>query len=365
MVKPVIFGISGTRLTDDEINLFRENKAIGFILFARNIETKQQLNELTSELKNLYSDRETPIFIDQEGGRVARIKPPIAKSLFPSAEHFAANYQSNKIKAKSELKANYIELMSELKRFGIDSPCAPVCDIKFDRASDVIGDRSFGSSPEQVIDLCRAAIAGITRCGGIPFIKHIPGHGRATVDSHYELPIVEEPLETLEETDFAVFRELAKEKVWGMTAHIIYKALDPDNTATTSKKVIEYIRNNIGFKGTLVSDDICMYALHGEIGKKSTILKRVLELAFQNKQWKEQYAEELKKTFGFNAYEIGNPIIIEQCENKLLEIKPVILESLAKVTKMTIEAGCDIVLHCSGDLEEMQAVCRELYSYSI
>ena len=360
MVKPVIFGISGTRLTNDEINLFKEHEATGFILFARNIETKQQVQSLTSNLKSLYPNKKTPIFIDQEGGRVARIKPPIAKSLFPSAEHFAKNYQANKIQTKSELKANYIDLMSELKQFGIDSPCAPVCDIKFDGASDVIGDRSFGNTPEQVIDLCRAAIAGITRAEGIPFIKHIPGHGRAMVDSHYELPIVEEPLEVLEETDFAVFTELAKEKVWGMTAHIIYQALDSDHTATTSRKVIEYIRNNIGFKGTLVSDDICMYALHGEIGKKSAILKRVLKLASQNKQWKEQYAEELEKTFGFNAYELGNSIIIEQCENKLLEIKPVFLESLAKVTKMTLEAGCDIILHCSGDLEEMQAVCREL-----
>jgi len=360
MVKPVIFGISGTRLTSDEINLFKENEAVGFILFARNIETKQQLNELTGELKSLYPNRKTLIFVDQEGGRVARIKPPIAKSLFPSAEHFANNYQSTPLKAKSELKANCMELMSELKQFGIDSPCAPVCDIKFDGASDVIGDRSFGSSPEQVIDLCRAAIAGIKRSEGIPFIKHIPGHGRATVDSHYELPVVEEPLDVLRNTDFTVFKELAKENVWGMTAHIIYKALDPDNTATTSQKVIEYIRNNIGFKGTLVSDDICMYALHGEIGKKNAILKRVLELASQNKQWKEKYAEELEKTFSFNAYEIGNSIIMEQCENKLHELKPVFLESLAKVTKMTLDAGCDIVLHCSGDLAEMQAVCKAL-----
>lgn len=360
MVKPVIFGISGTRLTDNETNLFKENEAIGFILFARNIETKQQLNKLTSELKSLYPDRETPIFVDQEGGRVARIKPPIAKKLFPSAEHFARNYQSNQVRTKSELKANYIELMSELKQFGIDSPCAPLCDIKYDGASDVIGDRSFGNTPAQVIDLCRAAISGIKRSEGIPFIKHIPGHGRAMVDSHYELPIIKEPLEVLEDTDFAVFKELAKEEVWGMTAHIIYQALDPNNTATTSKKVIEYIRNNIGFKGTLVSDDICMYALHGEIGKKCSILKRVLELASQNKQWKEKYSEALEKNFGFSSYEIGNSIIIEQCKNKLLEIKPVFLESLAKVTKMTLEAGCDIVLHCSGDLEEMQTVCREL-----
>ena len=360
MVKPVIFGISGTNLADDEVNLFKENEAIGFILFARNIETKQQVKDLTAELKALYPHKQVPIFIDQEGGRVARIKPPVSKALFPSAEHFAINYQSSKIQAKHELKANYIELMSELKELGIDSPCAPVCDLRFTEASDVIGDRSFGETPEQVIDLCRTAITGITHAGGIPFLKHIPGHGRAKVDSHFELPIVDDSLEVLEETDFAIFRELADEEVWGMTAHIIYEALDPDNTATTSPKAIEYIRDTIGFKGTLVSDDICMYALHGAIGTKNTILKRVLNLAAQNKEWKEQYAEQLEKTFGFDTHEIGNPIIIEQCENKLLEIKPVFLESLAKVTRMTLDAGCDIVLHCSGDLEEMQAVCREL-----
>lgn len=358
MVKPVIFGISGIYLTNDEINLFKENEAVGFILFARNIESKQQIQNLTRDLKALYPDRKTPIFIDQEGGRVARIKPPIAKKLFPSAEHFDISYQSSKVQAKHELKANYIELMSELKELGIDSPCAPVCDLKFAGASDVIGDRSFGENPKQVIDLCKTAITAITHAGGIPFIKHIPGHGRAKFDSHFELSIVKDSIEVLEEADFAVFRELADEKVWGMTAHIIYEALDPNNTATTSSKVIKYIRDNIGFKGTLVSDDICMYALHGDIGEKNAILKRVLNLTSKNQEWKEKYAQQLEKIFGFNTHAVGNSVIIEQCENKLLEIKPVFLESLAKVTRMTLDAGCDIVLHCSGDLEEMQTVCK-------
>jgi len=360
MVKPVIFGISGTKLTDEEINLFKENEAIGFILFSRNIETKQQVKNLTYELKALYPNKETPIFIDQEGGRVARIKPPIAKKLFPSAEHFAINYESNKAQAKAELKQNYIDLMSELKEFGIDSPCAPVCDIRVDEASDVIGDRSFGASAEQVIDLCKSAIAGIEQAGGISFIKHIPGHGRATVDSHFELPIVSAPLSVLESTDFSVFKALASKNVWGMTAHIIYEALDPENTATTSPKVIEYLRTNIGFNGTLVSDDLCMYALHGAIGEKKSILKRVISMAKSGKEWKEKYSEKLETMFGFDADKMGNIIIIEQCENKLLEIKPEFLESLSKITKMTLDAGCDIALHCSGDLEEMQAVCKAL-----
>jgi beta-N-acetylhexosaminidase len=360
MIKPVIFGISGTHLTDEERDLFKESKATGFILFARNIETKHQVQSLTTELKELYPDRDTPIFIDQEGGRVARLRPPVAHNLYPSAEHFALEYESNKNQTKRELKANYVDLMAELKEFGIDSPCAPVCDIRLEGASDVIGDRSFGENPDQVIDLCKSAIAGILHSGGIPFIKHIPGHGRATVDSHFDLPVVDAPLSVLESTDFAVFRGLADENVWGMTAHIIYEALDPDNTATMSSKVIKYIRENIGFKGKLISDDLCMYALHGKVGKQNALLKRVLSLATKDQVWKEKYAADLENTFGFDTHEIGNPIIIEQCEKKLLEIKPVFLESLYNVTKITLNAGCDIALHCSGDLEEMQAVCKAL-----
>ena len=360
MVKPVIFGISGTRLTNNEINLFMENEASGFILFARNIKTKQQVQDLTHSLKSLYPNKKTPIFIDQEGGRVARLKPPITKTLFPSAECFALNYQANKAKTKQELKTNYIDLMTELKKFGIDSPCAPVCDLKFTGADKIIGDRSFGRTPEQVIDLCKSAIEGIIYANGIPFIKHIPGHGRAMVDSHYELPIVKAPLHVLESTDFAVFKGLSSKKVWGMTAHIIYQALDPDNTATTSPKVINYIRDNIGFKGTLVSDDICMYALHGDIGKKNALLQRVIKLALEQKEWKKKYAQRMKEEFNFDTDKMENHIIIKQCKNKLLEIKPVFLESLAKVTRITLDAGCNIVLHCSGDIEEMKSVCKAL-----
>ena len=180
------------------------------------------------------------------------------------------------------------------------------------------------------------------------------------VDSHFELPIVNTLLSLLESSDFAVFKGLASENVWGMTAHIIYEALDPENTATTSSKVIEYIRTNIGFKGTLVSDDLCMYALHGSIGEKKATLKKVISIAKSGKEWKEKYSEKLETLFGFDTHKMGNQIIIEQSENKLFEIKAEFLESLGKVTKMTLDAGCDIVLHCSGDLEEMQAVCKAL-----
>lgn len=356
-IKPLIFGVASTTLSEEEIKLFQEYEAVGFILFSRNIESKQQVTELTQSLKKLYPKRNVPIFIDQEGGRVARIKPPIAQQLYPCAEHFSAMYTEDKSKARRELKANYITLMAELKAMGIDSPCAPVCDIYYSDSSEVIGDRSFGDNADKVIDLCRAAINGIRHSGGLPFIKHIPGHGRAMVDSHFYLPTVETKLETLEETDFKVFRELAEEKVWGMTAHIIYTALDPDLAATTSPTVINYIRKKIGFKGKLISDDLCMYALHGIIGKKNATLKKVIQLAKNEGNWKELYSEPLEKLFDINTNQVGNPLIIEICQKKLEEIKPEFLESLRKVTTMTLTAGCDIVLHCSGDIEEMRAVC--------
>ncbi|GAB4167189.1 MAG: hypothetical protein Tsb006_6370 [Rickettsiaceae bacterium] len=356
MVKPIIFGISGTHLTENEIDLFTHDPCVGFILFTRNIENKNQLLELTKSLRELYPQRQIPILVDQEGGRVARVKPPIAKKLYPCAEHFASIYDDNKTLAKQELKANYAELMLELKQFGIDSPCAPVCDLFFENANEVIGDRSFGTSPEKVIDLCKSAISGILHSGGIPFIKHIPGHGRALVDSHFELPVIDAPLAELEATDFLVFKELASQQSWAMTAHIIYSAIDPLLPTTISPKIIQYIRNNIGFKGNLVSDDLGMYALHGEVGKKRGILKKVIKLAENNIVWKEDYAELLEEFLGINTYQIGNPAIIDICNKKLQDSNTDFLESLAKVTKMSLDAGCDMVLHCSGDINEMRAV---------
>ena len=358
MTVPISFGISSTKLTKEEIDLFSEHKAAGFILFSRNIESKKQLLELTSVLKGLYPERKIPIFVDQEGGRIARIKPPIGARLYPSAEHFSNIYNEDRLRAKRELKANYIQLMSELKEFGIDSPCAPVCDLSFAGASDVIGDRSFGNTPEKVVDLCKSAISGIQHSGGLPFIKHIPGHGRAFVDSHFDLPVVDTSLEELEATDFKVFGELIGEKVWAMTAHIVYSSIDPLLPATISKRVVDYIRNNIGFKGKLVSDDLCMYALHGEIGKKRSTLKKVIELAQSNLVWREDYSKSLMELFDINTHQITNLEIIELCKKKLAESKTEFLESLAKVTRMSLDAGCDLALHCSGDIDEMRTICN-------
>lgn len=358
MTVPIIFGISSTKLLQEEIDLFSEHKAAGFILFSRNVESKKQILELTTALKELYPERKIPIFIDQEGGRVARIKPPIAARFYPSAEHFSNIYNEDRLRAKLELKTNYIQLMSELRELGIDSPCAPVCDLSFEGASDVIGDRSFGNNPDKVIDLCKSVIAGIQHSGGLPFIKHIPGHGRAFVDSHFDLPIVSTPLEELETTDFKVFKELASEKVWAMTAHIVYTSIDSKLPATISKKIINYIRNNIGFKGKLVSDDLCMYALHGEVGKKRSTLKKVINLAEKDLEWREDYSQPLKELFDINTYQITNLAIIELCKMNLANSKAEFLASLTKVTRMTLDAGCNLALHCSGDIDEMRAICN-------
>lgn len=355
---PVIFGINSTRLTPEEIALFQENEVAGFILFSRNIESREKLLELTSSLKGLYQN-EVPIFVDQEGGRVARVKPPVVKTLYPSAETLASIYNDDPEQVRANVEGNYRNLMSDLKSLGIDSPCAPVCDIASPETSDVIGDRAFGSTPEQVIDLCRLAISGIKQSKGIPFIKHVPGHGRATVDSHYELPIVDAPLEELETTDFRVFRELAEDKdVWGMTAHIIYSCLDPEHTATTSPTVINYIREQIGFTGILVSDDLGMYALHGEVGKKRAILQRVIKLEQASKDWQTPYAESLNDLFGINASQEED--IASFCQARLEETKEDFLDNLSSLTNETLQAGCDVALHCSGDIDEMHAVCEAI-----
>lgn len=357
-MKPFILGISTTKLTEDELELFKNHPVSGFILFSRNIESKLQLKNLTSSLKAIYPDKNVPIYVDQEGGRVARVKPPVAKRLYPSAAHFAEIYDSNPVNAKQELKASYTELMNELKELGIDSPCAPVCDLYFDWANDVIGDRSFGATPEKVISLVKSAILGIEHAKGIPFIKHIPGHGRARVDSHYDLPIVDATLSELEDTDFRVFKELASEKVYAMTAHIIYTNLDKSLPATISPPVIKYIRENIGFKGTIVTDDIGMYALHGEVGKKRSILKKVIQLAQSNQDWKKDYSDSLADFFDFDLTDVGTLEITELCKKKLALTKSDFIESLKNVTKMSLAAGCDIVLHCSGDIDEAKAILQ-------
>jgi beta-glucosidase len=311
-IKPVIFGISGTSLTNQELNFFTENQIYGFILFNRNIESTSQLLSLVDNIKNIYPDRIVPIFVDQEGGRVARLRPPIAEKEYPSAESFAKIYDiEGKDAAIDAVKINYSDLMNELKTFGISSPCAPVADLRYSYTDNVIGNRSFGDDVEKVVTLCSSAAEAIEECGGIAIIKHIPGHGRAICDSHYELPRVTATLEDLNKTDFEVFRRLSNnEKVkWAMTAHIVFDALDNNLPVTLSKKAIDFIRSEIGFKGVLVSDAIEMHALHSNVNIED------------------------KEAFSF---------------------------SLASVARQSLEAGCDIVLHCTGDMSQMIAILEAI-----
>ncbi len=285
--KPVIYGLSGSTLTDEEKYFFAENAALGFILFARNIENKSQLKNLTNSLRELMQG-EVLILIDQEGGRVARLKPPEWKG-YPPGQYFADLYQQNPAQAEEELFKNFQEIAQDLVEMGINVDCAPVLDILSATTHQVIGDRAYGTTPAQVAALGQKVCEGLLSKNVYPIIKHIPGHGRGISDSHLELPIVDASLEELRASDFIPFQKLREQK-FAMTAHILYTAIDKENCATTSKTAIQLIREEIGFKNILMSDDISMKALQG---------------------------------------------------------------SFAEKTSSILEAGCDIVLHCNGNMQEM------------
>ena len=265
---PVILGISGLTLSTEEKDLFKQNKPHGIILFKRNCASREQIIALNTAIKAI--DSEVKIFIDQEGGRVARIKPPIASKEHPNMEFFGSIYkEEGRDIAIQKTEQNFFELMSELKELGIDVTCAPVCDLRHIGAHDIVGDRSFGTDVQVVIDLCIAALDGIHRAGGEGVLKHIPGHGRSMHDSHLDLPKVDTSLEELEKTDFMIFKALANKCQYAMTAHIIYSCFDRENTITTSRSAIDYIRENIGFTGMLMTDDLDMKALSGTLEEKT------------------------------------------------------------------------------------------------
>ena len=243
----VIYGCEGPTLTDWERDFFTEADPLGFILFARNC---------------------VDPLIDQEGGRVTRLKPPAWRAA-PAAGVFDELAQSDLESACEAAKVNARLLALELRALGIDVDCLPLLDLRLPEGHGIIGDRALGSDPEQVIALGRAVCEGLAAAGVISVIKHMPGHGRARVDSHEALPRVDAPLETLRDSDFRPFKALA-EAPWGMTAHIVYTAIDPDRPATTSPKVIsEIIRGEIGFDGLLLSDDLSMKALSGGLGERA------------------------------------------------------------------------------------------------
>lgn len=288
--KPVIYGLAGTTLSDDEKYFFSKNGCLGFILFARNIQDKEQLKNLTQSLRELMQG-EVLVLVDQEGGRVARLKEPHWPK-YPTGQYFAHLYQQNQEQAKAELFTNFQNIAKDLVEVGINVDCAPVLDVLSAKTHDVIGDRAYGDNAAQVADLGRKVCEGLLSQNVYPVIKHIPGHGLGTADSHLELPVVDASLEQLRAVDFAPFKDLNDQK-FAMTAHIKFNAIDKDCCATTSNRAISLIRHEIGFKNILMSDDVSMKALEGSFEEKSQAI---------------------------------------------------------------LKAGCDLVLHCNGNMDEMQAI---------
>lgn len=294
MPKAAIFGCAGTSLTPAERDFFAANNPLGFILFARNVEAPEQVRALVNALRACVGRDDAPVLIDQEGGRVARLKPPHWRAAPPAAQ-LAALADRDADVACEAVWLNARLIGAELRALGIDVDCAPVADLPVEGAHDVIGDRAYGTDPGRVAALARAAALGFIDAGVLPVIKHIPGHGRARADSHLELPVVDTPREVLATTDFMPFRVLA-DMPWAMTAHVLYTALDKERPATTSPTIIrDIIRGEIGFDGVLVSDDLSMKALGG---------------------------------------------------------------SFAGRTRAALDAGCDVVLHCNGDMAEMTEVAE-------
>jgi beta-N-acetylhexosaminidase len=305
MMQPSFLGLSGLTITADERALFTAANPAGYILFKRNIADPEQVRALTASLRDL-AGRDVPILIDQEGGRVARLRAPHWPE-FPTGETFAALYARAPVTAIEACRLNALALAALLRGLGINVDCLPLLDVRDPDGHDIIGDRALGTEPMQVAALGRATLDGLRQGGVIGVAKHIPGHGRAAADSHLELPVVTASRAALER-DFEPFRTLAARTPMAMTAHVTYTALDPDRCATLSPVVIDFIRRDIGFGGLLMSDDLGMHALG-------------------------------------NPQSGGHP----PGSNALGDFGARALASLA--------AGCDIALHCSGDFAEMRAIC--------
>ena len=263
---PAIFGISSLELTADERAFFKDADPAGYILFGRNCETREQMRRLTDDLRSIHGRDRLIVSIDQEGGRVARMKPP-EWPRYPAGEAFSKLYDLAPASAIEAVRANAQAMAAELAAVGVTVDYHAPFDVRRPETDDVIGDRALGSDPLQVAALGRALLDGMGRGGVVGCLKHMPGHGRATVDSHKELPRVDAGSEELE-TDIAPFRTLSAHPL-GMSAHIVFTAWDPDNPATLSSTVIaDVIRGKIGFDGLLLTDDIDMQALDGSIAQR-------------------------------------------------------------------------------------------------
>ncbi|ESW62066.1 MAG: beta-hexosaminidase [Rhodobacter sp. CACIA14H1] len=282
-----IFGCSGPVLTADESAFFRDADPFGFILFARNVETPEQVLRLTSALRESVG-RDAPVLVDQEGGRVQRLRAPHWREWLPPLDQVAASGAQGVV--GMALRSRIIA--HELRAVGIDANCAPCADLATADTHPFLRNRCYGTDPLQVAAIARAVAAAHLAGGVLPVVKHMPGHGRSTGDTHHDLPTVRASADTLDSTDFLPFRAVA-DMPMAMTAHIVFAAFDPDHPATQSAAMIDVIRNRIGFGGLLMTDDLNMQALAGSLGER---------------------------------------------------------------TARSIAAGCDIALHCKGDLVEMQAV---------
>jgi beta-N-acetylhexosaminidase len=298
-MQAAIYGLEAFELTADERAFFREAEPAGFILFRRNCDTPEQLLRLTDSLRDLAGRADLPVLIDQEGGRVARMRPP-AWPAFPAAERFAQLYALAPSSALEAARSNARAIALSLRACGINVNALPLLDVRQEGASDIIGDRALGSEPMQVAALGRVVLDGMASAGVVGIVKHMPGHGRALVDSHKELPIVTADAETLE-SDLEPFERLSAAPM-GMTAHVVYEAWDPDHPASLSPTVIgDIIRGRIGFDGFLMSDDLGMEALSGDFGSRAAGV---------------------------------------------------------------VAAGCDAALHCSGKMDEMIAVAEAALAMS-
>ena len=285
-----IFGCSAAVLSADERAFFRDTDPFGFILFARNIETPDQLRRLTADLREAVG-RDAPILIDQEGGRVQRMRAPHWREWSPPLDAAkAAGVDAARVLG---LRARIIA--EELRAVGIDANCAPVADIASPETHPFLRNRCYGETVAQVCERALAVAKAHLAAGVLPVVKHLPGHGRATADTHHDLPTVTASREELAAQDFAPFRALA-DLPMAMTAHIIFAAYDTDRPATQSPVMIDVIRQEIGFQGLLMTDDLNMQALSGDLGTR---------------------------------------------------------------TRRAMAAGCDIALHCKGDMAEMRQVARE------
>ncbi|KYG99446.1 beta-N-acetylhexosaminidase [Bradyrhizobium sp. DOA1] len=290
-----ITGVSGTELTATERVFIRAERPWGFILFKRNVATPAQMAALVAELRAVAGVADAPVLIDQEGGRVQRLGPP-HWPVYPPGAVFSNLYDSDSALGLTAARLSACLIAADLADLGITVDCLPLADVPVPGADAVIGNRAYGTEPGKVAAIARAVTEGLEQGGVLPVLKHIPGHGRATADTHFKLPTVDTPRDELERTDFAAFKPLA-DLPMAMTAHVVFSAVDPAHPATTSATMIaDVIRGAIGFQGLLMSDDVSMNALSGNIAER---------------------------------------------------------------TRAIFAAGCDVALHCNGNIEEMREVAGQ------